>query len=67
MNGDSEENHDMAEDTDRRPETALGEVLREVEDAEKRVTDDERDKHRRGEAGEAITPNVRAEEESQGD
>lgn len=57
----------MAEDTNRRPETALGEVLREVEDAEKRVTHDERDERRRGEAGEAITPNVHAEEESQGD
>ncbi|MEU3841333.1 hypothetical protein AB0E88_15040 [Streptomyces sp. NPDC028635] len=67
MNGKNEEDDDMAENSSRRPETALEEILHEVEDAEKRVTDDERDKRHRGEAGEAITPNARAEEESQGD
>lgn len=58
----------MSEDSSRRPETALEEILREVEEAQSRVTDDERDERRpRGEAAEAITPNARAEEESQGD
>ncbi|MEU2285262.1 hypothetical protein ABZ614_25520 [Streptomyces sp. NPDC013178] len=51
-----------------RPRTALEEVLREVEDAELHPTDDQRAERRhRGEAAEAITPNTRAEEESQGD
>ncbi|MER5428187.1 hypothetical protein [Streptomyces sp. NPDC002588] len=50
------------------PETALEEVLREIEDAESRADDpaDGRRGHR-GEAAEAITPNTRAEEESQDD
>lgn len=49
------------------PRTALEEVLREIEEAERR-TDEERDPRRnRGEAGEAVTPNTRAQEESRGD
>ena len=51
--------------THERPETALEEVLREIADAEKDVTDEERPP--RGEAAEAITPNTRAQEESRGD
>lgn len=55
------------EHSDDRPETALEEVLREIEEAERR-TDASRDERRHsGEAGEAITPNTRAQEESQGD
>ncbi|MFJ6527494.1 hypothetical protein ACIQMZ_19695 [Streptomyces longwoodensis] len=63
-------------DTDREqssePETAVQEVMREVEDAETRVTDDRHGARRAGdgdtgEAGEAITPNTRAQEESQGE
>ncbi|MFJ4621738.1 hypothetical protein [Streptomyces sp. NPDC088812] len=60
MSDDSERHHD-------RPATALQEVMREIEEAELRA-DDPRAEHRpRGEAGEAITPNTRAEEESQGE
>jgi hypothetical protein len=69
---------DPVSDTDREqsrePETAVQEVMREVEDAETRVTDHD-DRHDdghagdgdTGEAGEAITPNTRAQEESQGE
>ncbi|MFF5402849.1 hypothetical protein ACFY8K_01745 [Streptomyces misionensis] len=46
-----------------RPETALGEVLHEAEEAERRGEKD-RD---RGEAGDAITPNTGAQEQSKGD
>lgn len=50
------------------PGTALEEVLREIEDAEARADDPERERRRRrGEAAEAITPNQRAQERSQGD
>ncbi|MFJ8463321.1 hypothetical protein [Streptomyces swartbergensis] len=57
-------NHDSS---DKQPETALEEVLREIEDAEKRTQGSAEQRHHRGEAGEAITPNTRAQEESQGD
>lgn len=49
------------------PETAFEEVMREVEDAETRSPDDAEERRHRGEAGEAVTPNTRAQEESQGD
>jgi hypothetical protein len=49
------------------PETALEEVLSEIEDAETRTRDSDEQRRRRGEAGEAITPNTRAEEESKGE
>ncbi|MFI2644087.1 hypothetical protein [Streptomyces sp. NPDC018610] len=52
---DGEQHHD-------RPDTALGEVLREFERAETDA-DDSREKRHRGEAAEAITPNTGAEEE----
>ncbi|MEV5149911.1 hypothetical protein [Streptomyces sp. NPDC052727] len=52
--------HDDHED---RPETALEEVLREVEEAEKR----DEDKAASGEAGDAITPNTGAQEQAKGD
>lgn len=50
-----------------RPETALEQVLHEAEEAETRVTDSARQRRHRGEAGEAITPNDRAQEESRHD
>ncbi|MFH9980061.1 hypothetical protein ACH4ND_12545 [Streptomyces sp. NPDC017179] len=49
-----------------RPETAAGEALREFENAERDVTG-ATGRHHRGEAGDAVTPNTRAEEESEGD
>ncbi|CAL9361403.1 hypothetical protein SUDANB1_00669 [Streptomyces sp. enrichment culture] len=49
------------------PETALEEVLREVEDAETRTRDSDEQRRHRGEAGEAVTPNARAQDESEGD
>jgi hypothetical protein len=59
-----DKNHDSS---DKQPETALEEVLREIEDAENRTQDSAEQRRHRGEAGEAITPNTRAEEESHGD
>ncbi|MEU6356523.1 hypothetical protein ABZ896_45675 [Streptomyces sp. NPDC047072] len=52
---------------EKRPETALEEILHEIEDAETRPEDSPEERRRRGEAADAITPNTRAEEESQGD
>ncbi|MEV6383906.1 hypothetical protein AB0M31_31390 [Streptomyces sp. NPDC051773] len=50
-----------------KPNTALDEVLREVERAETDVTDSEGRRRHDGEAGDAITPNERAQEESHHD
>ncbi|MFB7599207.1 hypothetical protein [Streptomyces sp. NPDC056160] len=47
-----------------KPDTALGEVLREFENAETDVYGS-RERRHRGEAGEAITPNTRAQEEAE--
>jgi hypothetical protein len=52
---------------DETPDTALDEVLHEAEEAETRVTDPGKRRRRRGEAGDAITPNERAQEESHHD
>ncbi|MEE1833213.1 hypothetical protein [Streptomyces sp. SP17KL33] len=52
---------------DDKPGTALDEVLREAERAETDVTDSEGRRRHRGEAGDAITPNERAQEESHHD
>ncbi|MEU9664689.1 hypothetical protein AB0J81_40490 [Streptomyces bobili] len=63
------EQRDAEENRQDRPRTALEEVMREIEEAERR-TDEERGNRRgrgEGEAGEAITPNTRAQEESHGD
>ncbi|WP_086769781.1 hypothetical protein [Streptomyces bobili] len=61
------EQRDAEENRQDRPRTALEKVMREIEEAERR-TDEERESRRgRGEAGEAITPNTRAQEESHGD
>ncbi|MGK5696918.1 hypothetical protein ACSNOJ_29205 [Streptomyces sp. URMC 128] len=51
----------------KKPETALEEVLREIEEVENRTQDSAEQRRHRGEAGEAITPNPRAQEESHGD
>jgi hypothetical protein len=50
-----------------KPETAVEEVLREVEEAERRTEDPAERRRHRGEAGDAITPNTEAQEESRGD
>lgn len=52
-----DKNHDGS---DKKPETALEEVLREIEDAENRTQDSAGQRRHRGEAAEAITPNTRA-------
>jgi hypothetical protein len=59
-----DDNHDGS---DKKPETALEEVLREIEEAENRTQNSAEQRRHRGEAGEAITPNERAQEESHGD
>lgn len=46
-----------------RPDSAAGEILHEIENAETDV-DDSREQRHLGEAAEAITPNERAQEES---
>jgi hypothetical protein len=50
-----------------RPETAREEVLREIRDAERRTREEDDERGGRGEAGEAITPNTQAQEESHGE
>ncbi|MDG9727497.1 MULTISPECIES: hypothetical protein [unclassified Streptomyces] len=59
----------MSEDgdrTDKRPETAIDEVLREIK--ESRPRDAESDEGpRRGEAGDATSPNAAAQEDAQGE
>ncbi|MGI5430553.1 hypothetical protein [Streptomyces sp. CA-179760] len=60
--------HDKNQDASgKQPETALEEVLREIEDAEDRTEDSAGRRRHRGEAGDAITPNERAQEESEGE
>ncbi|MEU5096457.1 hypothetical protein [Streptomyces sp. NPDC020996] len=55
-------------DAEKHPETALGEVLREIEDAETRTPRGQAaDRRHSGEAGDAITPNTHAQEESEDD
>lgn len=65
MSQDKERTHSGKRDE--RPETALGEVLSEIEDAENRTVETAEQRRRRGEAADAITPNARAQEESEGD
>ncbi|GGW93968.1 hypothetical protein GCM10010297_14570 [Streptomyces malachitofuscus] len=58
----------MSEQDDRKePESAVEEVLREVEEAERRDQASTGSPGHRGEAGDAITPNTEAQEESRGD
>ncbi|MFE7760794.1 hypothetical protein [Streptomyces sp. NPDC057438] len=52
---------------DETPDTALDEVLHEAEEAASRVTESEERRRRRGEAGDAVTPDRRAQEESRKD
>jgi hypothetical protein len=55
------------DDTPKASESALDEVLREVEEAERRTQESDEDRRHHGEAGEAVTPNTRAQEESEGE
>jgi hypothetical protein len=55
------------DDTPKASESALDEVLREVEEAERRTQESDEDRGHHGEAGDAITPNTRAQEESEGE
>ena len=55
------------DETPKHTESAVEEVLREVEEAERRTEESDEDSRRHGEAGEAITPNTQAQEESQGE
>ncbi|MEV7796021.1 hypothetical protein [Streptomyces sp. NPDC087512] len=48
----------------KRPETAIEEVLREIEDAATRDPGSAGERRHRGEAGDATSPNVEAQEES---
>ena len=61
-----DDKHDKHGRSDK-PDTALDEVLHEAEQAETRVTDSEKRRRHRGEAGDAITPNEPAQEESHHD
>ncbi|MBE1602112.1 hypothetical protein H4687_008241 [Streptomyces stelliscabiei] len=51
----------------KRPTPPWDEVLHEAEEAQTRVTDPEKRRRRRGEAGDAITPDEQAQEESHHD
>ncbi|KES08250.1 hypothetical protein BU52_04305 [Streptomyces toyocaensis] len=55
------------QDDGKKPETAVEEVLSEAEEAARRTHDSPDSRRHRGEAGEAITPNARAQEESEGE
>jgi len=46
------------------PETAVEEVMREIEEAETRDPESAGERRHRGEAGDATSPNVEAQEES---
>ncbi|MBG0850687.1 hypothetical protein I2W78_02155 [Streptomyces spinoverrucosus] len=48
-------------------ETAREQVLREIRDAEPRKAESPDDRRHQGEAGDAITPDTDAQEESSGD
>lgn len=50
-----------------KPDSALDEVLHEAEDAEKRVRGSDGQRARRGEAGDATSPNERAQEDTAGE
>ncbi|MET7378566.1 hypothetical protein ABZT08_07025 [Streptomyces sp. NPDC005526] len=58
----------MPGEEDRKGETALGEVFREISDAEERDAVRKPGEHgHEGEAADAITPNTGAQQESEGD
>ncbi|MGP2437836.1 hypothetical protein [Streptomyces sp. JW3] len=55
----------MAKDDEHeKPETALEEVMREIEEAETRDPEAASERRHRGEAGDATSPNVGAQEQS---
>ncbi|MFJ8543962.1 hypothetical protein ACIRFH_18415 [Streptomyces sp. NPDC093586] len=57
----------MSHDGDRdhqQPETAIEEVMREIEEAETRDPESAEERRHRGEAGDATSPNLEAQEES---
>ncbi|MGN9762307.1 hypothetical protein [Streptomyces sp. SD31] len=58
---------DGKKDHEEHPETAFEEVIDEITDAERRTRDSAEQRRHRGEAGDAITPNTRAQEESEGE
>ncbi|MFE0207086.1 hypothetical protein [Streptomyces sp. NPDC058985] len=55
------------EHNEERPESALEEILREVEDAETRDPASATERRHRGEAGDATSPNTGAQNDSNGD
>jgi hypothetical protein len=52
---------------DEHADTAFEEVMDEIADAERRTRESAEQRRHRGEAGEAITPNTHAQEESEGE
>ncbi|CAL9664336.1 hypothetical protein [Streptomyces sp. enrichment culture] len=59
----------MSKDGDhqhRQPETAVEEVLREIEEARPRDAESDEGEHR-GEAGDATSPNTGAQEDAEGE
>jgi hypothetical protein len=50
----------------KRPETAIDEVLREIEEARPRDAESHEGEHR-GEAGDATSPNTGAQEDAEGE
>ncbi|MFV0132259.1 hypothetical protein ACLGIH_03170 [Streptomyces sp. HMX87] len=57
----------MSDNDDRKhqePETAIDEVLREIRDSEPREAESDEQDPRRGEGGDATSPNVGAQEQS---
>ncbi|MBD0839627.1 MULTISPECIES: hypothetical protein [unclassified Streptomyces] len=58
---------DEREHREEPPRTAGEEVLREIREAAHRTRDSDDERRRRGEAADAVTPNTRAQEESEGD
>ncbi|MBU6531285.1 hypothetical protein [Streptomyces mayonensis] len=59
----------MSKDGDhqhRQPETAVEEVLREIEEARPRDAESDQGEHR-GEAGDATSPNTGAQEDAEGE
>ena len=55
------------DETPKHTESAVEEVLREVEEAERRTEESDEDRHHEGEAGDTITPNTEAQEEAEGE
>ncbi|MFE5812516.1 hypothetical protein ACFQ6S_03725 [Streptomyces sp. NPDC056479] len=58
---------DEKEQHEEHPDTALEEVMKEITDAERRTTEAAEQRRRRGESGEAVTPDAHTQEESEGD